>query len=57
MKTPESLVNIPGSYERLENTMGAFEHAVNHCQTDMLEIDVQLTADKQVSQPYRASDF
>ncbi|XP_022670685.1 glycerophosphodiester phosphodiesterase domain-containing protein 1-like [Varroa destructor] len=37
-----------GAFERLENTMEAFEHAVHDCGTDMLEIDVHLTLDKQV---------
>ncbi|OQR78801.1 glycerophosphodiester phosphodiesterase domain-containing protein 1-like [Tropilaelaps mercedesae] len=37
-----------GAFERLENTLEAFEHAVHECNTDMLEIDVHLTLDKQV---------
>ncbi|XP_013787223.2 glycerophosphodiester phosphodiesterase domain-containing protein 1-like [Limulus polyphemus] len=36
-----------GAAENLENTLSAFENAVNQ-RTDMLEIDVQLTKDGQV---------
>ncbi|EDO30362.1 predicted protein [Nematostella vectensis] len=36
-----------GAAENLENTMTAYKHAV-HTGTQMLEIDLQLTADKQV---------
>lgn len=34
-----------GSDEAPENTPMAFEHAINHCNTDMLETDVWLTKD------------
>ena len=37
-----------GAAERPENSMAAFEHCVNHAKTDLLELDVHLTADGQV---------
>ena len=37
-----------GSRENLENTLEAFDYAVNVAKTDMLEFDVFLTKDKKV---------
>lgn len=50
-KTKFTCVHIShrgGAFERLENTLEAFDYAVNKCGTDMLELDVHLTLDKQV---------
>ena len=42
-----------GAGEKIENTLDAFRHAVHDTKTDILELDLHLTKDKQVFFEFR----